>query len=582
MRLATSRPGEQPLERARRLLAEGDWAGARAWFEAAIARGESAEAEEGLSWAAWWQSDAPTVFRARHAAHDLYRRRGDRRGAARMAIWLASDYVEFRGELAAARGWRLRAARLLKGLPPGPEHGWLALHEGAVALENAGDPRSARRSAARAVRIGRYVGDPDVEMVGRAIDGLARVMEGDVDRGMALLDEATTAAAAGELQELVCVGWTFCYLIGACECVGDLARAGEWCHRVEELARRLRFCFWRGICRVHYASVLQWHGAWSKAEAELLRAAEDLRATRRPLAPEATVRLAELRRCQGKLDEAERLVAGIEDHPAAALGIARLAIDRGNPRRAADAIDRLLRCVPRENRLQRAEALEVLVRARVALGDVSRAAAAARSLRAIASGAGTGPLRAAARRAEGLIAAAGGRHEHARRCFEDCVDLLVQSGAPFATACGRLDLAESLEALDRPDDAAREARAALTDLERLGADGEARRARALLGRVTGPAAAVPLTGREREVMGLIAKDLGDKEIAMALDLSPHTVHRHVANVLSKLGVSSRAAALAYAFEHALVGMAGSGHRGRGAHGPKRRMTDRRHAVRFGS
>src|SRR5712691_6487462 len=103
-------------------LGRGDWEGARAHFKAALEHEEAPDALEGLGWAGWWLDDAVTVFDARERAYRLYRQRGDRRGAARVATWLTWDYIEFRGEQAVANGWLQRAHRLLEGLAPGPEH----------------------------------------------------------------------------------------------------------------------------------------------------------------------------------------------------------------------------------------------------------------------------------------------------------------------------------------------------------------------------------------------------------------------------------------------------------------------------
>ena len=115
-------------------LREGDWEGARASFAGALAAGETGAALEGLSWAAWWLDDADAVFDARERAYRRYRADGDAAAAARMATWLAADELDFRGAAAVASGWLQRAARLLGPLPPCPEHGWLAFHEGYVAF----------------------------------------------------------------------------------------------------------------------------------------------------------------------------------------------------------------------------------------------------------------------------------------------------------------------------------------------------------------------------------------------------------------------------------------------------------------
>lgn len=111
-------------------LAEGRWADARRVFARALSDDERPEALEGLSWAAWWLDDAPTVFDGRSRAYALYRHRGDAHGAALMATWLAADELDFHGAWPIASGWLRRAHRLLDGLPPSPEHGWLAFHEG--------------------------------------------------------------------------------------------------------------------------------------------------------------------------------------------------------------------------------------------------------------------------------------------------------------------------------------------------------------------------------------------------------------------------------------------------------------------
>ncbi len=75
--------------------------------------------------AAWWLDDAPLTIESPSRAYRLYRERADVAGAARMAIWLTWDYLAFRGEPAVGRGWLQRAQRLLDGLDPRSEHGWL-------------------------------------------------------------------------------------------------------------------------------------------------------------------------------------------------------------------------------------------------------------------------------------------------------------------------------------------------------------------------------------------------------------------------------------------------------------------------
>jgi LuxR family transcriptional regulator, maltose regulon positive regulatory protein len=305
---------QEAIERGGEALARGGWEEARALFERALDGSESGEAWEGLSWAAWWLEDGALAIDAREHAYRLYKEVGDLRGAARAAIWLANDHIDFRGEEAVARGWFARSERILDELEPSPEHGWLAALQGAMALEQ-GDTATARRLGSKARELGRAWDLTDLEMVGVATEGLAMVSEGEVERGMRCLDEATAAALGGEYEELQPVCWTCCNLIYACERVRDFDRAGQWCKKLEEFTERLRIQFVNGVCRAHYAAVLTWHGDWAEAEGVLVEARRSLAAIRPFCVPEATVRLADLRRRQGRFDEAERLFAEAEPHP---------------------------------------------------------------------------------------------------------------------------------------------------------------------------------------------------------------------------------------------------------------------------
>jgi hypothetical protein len=157
--------------------------------------------------------DAEVVFATRELAFRRYRAAGELRGAARMALWLASDHLEFRGEAAVANGWRERARRLLSGLEEGPEHGWLALLEGALALEVNNDPAAGKELGARAAELGVRLGLIDLQMLGMAVEGLALVTEGQVQEGMRRLDEAVAAAVGGELRDVVSIMFAACYVI---------------------------------------------------------------------------------------------------------------------------------------------------------------------------------------------------------------------------------------------------------------------------------------------------------------------------------------------------------------------------------
>lgn len=357
-------------------------------------------------------------------------------------------------------------------------------------------------------------------MTGLALEGLALVGEGDVEQGMRLLDEATAAAVSGEMSDLNAIGITCCRLIAACERVGDYARAAQWCGRMVEFTRRWGMRPLFDICRTQYASVLLERGSWSEAERTLLEATGALARTRPAMAIGGVVRLAELRRRQGAREEAAALFAQAEGHPLSLLGRAELALDAGHGAAAGELARSFLRRMAPEDRLGRADGLELLVRI-----DPSseRARAALSELEELARHVATPPLRAAAAFGEALVAGDGER-------MEEAVDLFENAGQPFEAARARSELA-------RLTGEERHARAAREALERLGV----RRRRPSM-----------LTPRELEVLRLVAEGLSDPEIAVRLVVSEHTVHRHVANIRSKLRQPSRAAAAAYAARNGLL------------------------------
>ncbi len=256
-------------------LMQGDWATARAAFEAALHQAETAEALEGLGLAAWWLEDATTASAARERAYQLYLAHDDRRGAARMALWQALDYLHYRHEVAVANGWLQRARQLLEGMAPTLEHGWLAIFAGHAALWFDHDPTTTRHLAAAAADLGRTLGVTDLEMLGVALEGLALVSTGQIAEGMRCLDAATTAVVAGEMTDLAAAGWTCCYLIYGCERARDYERAEQWCRMVQVWCQRWSARQLFAFCRTHYATVLIWQGAWSAAEAELLAVTHD-------------------------------------------------------------------------------------------------------------------------------------------------------------------------------------------------------------------------------------------------------------------------------------------------------------------
>lgn len=564
--MAQPDPSEQTSElvdAGHRSLAAGDWQAGRTFFEQAIKIVESAEALEGLGLAAWWLDDVPVVFESRERAFGLYRRRGDDLGAARMAAWLSLDHSMIRGERAIASGWLERARRLLLDAGPGVERCLLHLAEGHIALFDYNDPVTARRSGSETVRMARELGLIDLEMLGLALEGLSMVSSGQVDEGMRRLDESTVAALSGEMADIDAIATACCCLIYACERVRDFERAAQWCGKVQEFCQRWSYQSLFTYCRIHYGTVLMWQGDWTRAESELVAAHAGLIVTRAGWARDALARLGELRRRQGRLEEANDLFKQVPTHPQALLGQAELALARGDSDLATDAVERYLRRVPRSDLTEHVVGLEVAVRVHVAHGALDRAREALAGLEGAAGQIGTLPHSGSVRFAQGVVSQAEGEDDLARQAFEDAIDLFSRSGAPYETALARLELAEMLATLARTAAAAVEGHAALETFLSLGADGAARRATDLLRRTADSPAAdgqiahgsTGLTRRETEVLLLVATGRSNQEIADALFLSVRTVERHISTIYQKIGVRGRAArvtATAYAIEHGLT------------------------------
>jgi ATP/maltotriose-dependent transcriptional regulator MalT len=530
-------------------LTRSDWAEARQLFESALTRGECVEAWEGLSWATSWLGDTDASLAAREQAFRAYRASGDVGGAARMAGWLANDALHFRGDEAVAAGWLERGRSLLVGRPPSAGHGWLLVIEAYYALEVEADPEAAATKGAEAAALGAELSVPDLEALGIAIEGAARVVQGRVDEGLRQLDEAAAVAAGEEFELPISPAWALCILIAACERVGDFARVAQWCEAMRSIGERLNGRHLIGVCRSAYGQVLACRGEWPAAEVELVAALADLETMRPGMAPDGLARLGELRVRQGRIEEARALFERALPHRPALVGLGTLALEQGDALGAADIAERILRRIGRAAPIERVPALELLARARGGLADFDRAGDALVELADIVERLGTPYLRGRARLVAGEVAELSGDHEQARRSLEDALDLFAESAAPYEAALSGLALSRTLTSLGRADAAGAEAERAREAFAKLGATRDASRSAGISQEAGGLG---ELTPREREVLTLVAQGLSDAEIAERLVVSPHTVHRHVANVRTKLRLPSRAAAVAYATREGLL------------------------------
>jgi len=534
-------PGREEIERGSAALARGAWGEAREHFAASLEAELTVEAHEGLGVAARYELDVVAALENHEAGFRLARSNGDDDSAARLAIQLGYDAYAFRGT-AEATGWVERAAMLTEGRPPSLASAMVPMLLAHLAIHAEHDPDAARDQSAHALDLAREVGAIDVEMLALGLNGLARVSVGEIRDGMRHLDAAAAAAVGGEMTDADSIETVCCYVIDACRRVRDLERADEWCLRVREIANRFGDRQMFSVCRISYADVLMWRGEWEEADAELTAAVRELESIRPGREADALPRLAELRRRQGRPDDAEELLAGAESHPFHPVVAGHLALDRGNPEAALAAAERALRRVGENDRFERIAGLELLVRAAVAAGERSRADRAADELEEIAEMSGRSALEGTALLARGRVVAARGDAAGAIERFDRAVDLLERVGARYDAAQARLELAGLLD-LAGQGSLAREA------------ESTARKTLEELGVVAGGTRPGGLSPREQEVLALVARGLSNGDIATTLVLSVRTVERHVANAYAKIGVSgrtARAAATAWAYSHGIT------------------------------
>jgi LuxR family maltose regulon positive regulatory protein len=553
--LRLQKPPSETLRAGHEALARGDWSAARSAFESALAQEEAPEALEGLGATLCWTEDIPGSLKARERAFGLYQERGDRRSAARVATQLAVEFGTHRAEFVVADAWFQRATRLLEGLEAGPEHAWLKIWQASIRTHFQGDAAGGRPLAEEAARLCRDLGIDGVQLMSSGLEGLRLVDQGRIAEGMKLLDEAATAAVTGELKDLEAGGQACCYVLTTCERVRDYGRALQWLDRVIAHHHHIGVGRFLIYCRGHYVGTFTWRGEWAKAEAEIEAAYREAGGVMRAAVLDMRVREAELRRLQGRWEQAAAALGTAAAHPAASLGLAALALDQGDPGRAIDLVHRHFRSIAEEEHLVRAAGDVILCRAHAAIGDRNAAAEAAARVRALAAATGTDGMSADLRACEGAVAAASRDLDQARRSFEDAIDLFARSPNPYETARCRVDLAQVLLALGRIDGARLEARTALATARDLGAGKLEERAERLLGQMSGKESkpvAHGLSRRQVDVLRFLAQGLSNRQIGERLFVSEFTVKRHVADILAKLHLPSRAAAAAYAAENNLT------------------------------
>jgi DNA-binding CsgD family transcriptional regulator len=481
-------------------------------------------------------------------AHQGFFQRQDYRHAGGVAARIASILIST-GDAAQAAGWMARAARLLdESGEPGSERGYLLVPAARQSLLS-GNIADGAAKFAEAAAIGERFGDADLTNLARQGHGRALIELGEIERGVALLDEVMVAVTSGEVSTII-AGIIYCSVLSACSDLFDIGRAREWTQALT------RWCEsqpdmvpYRGECLVHRAEIISLHGVWPTALEEALLACERLsKSPGQPAFGAALYQVAELHRLRGELEKAEaayRKAAECGRSPYPGLALLRLA--QGRRHDAAGAISRVLQEV-RQRRV-RSNVLRAVVDIMLATDDVPAAHRAADELDAIAQTVATPFLRATAAQARGAVLLAEDEPTSALSVCRTAWTLWRELEVPYEAARTQVLIARACAALDDSDSADLELEAARRTFQQLGATLDVA---SLQNSAEAPHSKAGLTTRELEVLRLVATGRTNRAIAVALKLSEKTVARHISNIFNKLDVPSRAAATAYAFEHNLI------------------------------
>jgi class 3 adenylate cyclase len=474
---------QDPLEAGREAAERGAWPEAYELLIAADKNGTLTGSDlELLSHAAMWTGHLTASIEYAERAYARYSDASEMEKAAMVALALAAEYRN-KLQLSASQGWHQRAARLLESIEESPAHGFLALQKSMIASSRGGYDEALEHIQA-ALDIATRHHDRDLLAQATLREGVARVNRGDVDQGLALIDEVTAAAIAGELDPLS-TAIIYCNAIDACRDLGDYSRAGEWEQTATRWCERMAIAGFPGMCRVDRAELMRLRGAWNDADQELQRATEELADFNPRVAGQAFYEIGEIRLRMGDLEAAEQAFNQARDmarDPEPGLSLLRLAQGK------VDAASRSIKRALEEEslvRLDRARLLPAQVEIALVAGDVKTARAAAEEIDAIAndfkiSDRTTPALEASAQMAWGAVRLAEQDTEGAVTCLRRAVKLWQEVDHPYEGAKTRFLLAGAYREQGDEDGAKSELQAAQSAFERLGARLDAQRTDARL------------------------------------------------------------------------------------------------------
>jgi class 3 adenylate cyclase len=473
------------LDAGRQAAARHAWRDVYDAYSGANAPDLTPEDLESFAEAAWWTGRLDEAIDLRERSYAGFASVGERLRAARLALTLMWDQVG-RGAFSVAHGWLANAERLLDGLPESTEHGHLTLARGYSALFAGENLTDAVSNLDRAYELGQRFGDRDTQALALVGKGKALVGSGEVDRGLALLDEGTAAATCGELRPFA-AGLVYCCTISSCHDVGDFRRAAEWTEAANRWCDRLDVTGFPGACRVHRAEIMRLRGDWPAAEAQALAACEELHDFDRYITSAGYYEIGEIRRRRGDFaaaEEAYRTANEWGGDPQPGLALLRLA--EGKVDGAVAGIRRALEDV--DEPLSRVRRLPAQVEIAIAAGDLRTARAAADELERLVDSYKICDRRApafdaAVHLASGQIKLAESDWEGAARCLRRARDEWQQVGAPYETAQARMLLGIAYRRQRDEYGATSEFEAALAAFERLGAKLDGERVKELLGRL---------------------------------------------------------------------------------------------------